>query len=59
MSRNNYDRDACQNYFQIYRDCKSAWVGLGCCPQTALTAERLPDKSAKGGPKGRATNDLK
>ncbi|KAK0497191.1 hypothetical protein EDD18DRAFT_1161053 [Armillaria luteobubalina] len=26
LSRNNYDRDACQAYFQAYRDCKAAWL---------------------------------
>ncbi|KAG7444293.1 uncharacterized protein BT62DRAFT_899827 [Guyanagaster necrorhizus] len=26
LSRNDYDRDACQAYFQAYRDCKAAWL---------------------------------
>ncbi|KIM44950.1 hypothetical protein M413DRAFT_67501 [Hebeloma cylindrosporum] len=26
MTRNDYDRDACLEYFQAYRDCKSTWI---------------------------------
>ncbi|PFH49965.1 hypothetical protein AMATHDRAFT_146378 [Amanita thiersii Skay4041] len=26
LNRNNYDRDACLDYFQAYRDCKKAWI---------------------------------
>ncbi|KAF8919565.1 hypothetical protein CPB85DRAFT_1212478 [Mucidula mucida] len=26
LARNNYDRDACLDYFQAYRDCKSSWI---------------------------------
>ncbi|KAF8349518.1 hypothetical protein F5887DRAFT_1270347 [Amanita rubescens] len=26
MNRNDYDRDACLDYFQAYRDCKKAWI---------------------------------
>lgn len=28
MNRNSYDRDACLDYFQAYRDCKKAWVSF-------------------------------
>ncbi|KAJ7224379.1 hypothetical protein GGX14DRAFT_649992 [Mycena pura] len=26
MDLNNYDRSACMDYFQAYRDCKAAWI---------------------------------
>ncbi|KAF9530361.1 hypothetical protein CPB83DRAFT_176154 [Crepidotus variabilis] len=26
LDRNNYNRDACLEYFQAYRDCKNAWI---------------------------------
>ncbi|KAJ7760447.1 hypothetical protein B0H16DRAFT_1719949 [Mycena metata] len=26
MDQNNYDRTACMDYFQAYRDCKAAWL---------------------------------
>ncbi|KAF5316031.1 hypothetical protein D9619_006207 [Psilocybe cf. subviscida] len=26
LNRNNYNRDACLEYFQVYRDCKNAWI---------------------------------
>ncbi|TFK32783.1 cysteine alpha-hairpin motif superfamily [Crucibulum laeve] len=26
LNRNNYDRDACLDYFQAYRDCKKTWI---------------------------------
>ncbi|KAF9453525.1 hypothetical protein P691DRAFT_771298 [Macrolepiota fuliginosa MF-IS2] len=26
LNRNDYDRDACLDYFQAYRDCKKAWI---------------------------------
>ncbi|EDR14099.1 uncharacterized protein LACBIDRAFT_244368 [Laccaria bicolor S238N-H82] len=26
LNRNNYDRDACLDYFQAYRDCKNSWI---------------------------------
>ncbi|PPQ65477.1 hypothetical protein CVT26_000117 [Gymnopilus dilepis] len=26
LNRNDYDRDACLDYFQAYRDCKNTWV---------------------------------
>ncbi|KAG5731469.1 hypothetical protein E4T56_gene4361 [Termitomyces sp. T112] len=26
MSRNDYDRDFCLDYFQAYRDCKKSWI---------------------------------
>ncbi|KAF9005921.1 cysteine alpha-hairpin motif superfamily, partial [Cyathus striatus] len=26
LNRNNYDRDACLDFFQAYRDCKNAWI---------------------------------
>ncbi|GLB41887.1 putative cytochrome c oxidase-assembly factor cox23 [Lyophyllum shimeji] len=26
MNRHDYDRDFCLDYFQAYRDCKSAWI---------------------------------
>jgi cytochrome c oxidase assembly protein subunit 23 len=26
MERNDYDRDACLNFFQAYRDCKGTWI---------------------------------
>ncbi|KAJ6518679.1 hypothetical protein C8R45DRAFT_2393 [Mycena sanguinolenta] len=26
MDQNNYDRTACMDYFQAYRDCKAAWI---------------------------------
>ncbi|KAJ7077868.1 hypothetical protein B0H15DRAFT_954867 [Mycena belliarum] len=26
MDLNNYDRNACMEYFQAYRDCKAAWI---------------------------------
>ncbi|KDR65721.1 hypothetical protein GALMADRAFT_260122 [Galerina marginata CBS 339.88] len=26
LNRNDYDRDACLEYFQAYRDCKNAWI---------------------------------
>ncbi|KAJ7890669.1 hypothetical protein B0H14DRAFT_3429075 [Mycena olivaceomarginata] len=26
MDQNNYDRNACMDYFQAYRDCKAAWI---------------------------------
>ncbi|TFK25632.1 hypothetical protein FA15DRAFT_590070 [Coprinopsis marcescibilis] len=26
LDRNNYDRDACLEYFKAYRDCKNAWI---------------------------------
>ncbi|RXW22407.1 hypothetical protein EST38_g3470 [Candolleomyces aberdarensis] len=26
LNRNNYDRDACLEYFQAYRECKNAWI---------------------------------
>jgi len=28
MDRNEYDRGKCQVFFQVYRDCKRAWVRL-------------------------------
>jgi len=28
LNRNDYDRDACLEYFQAYRDCKNTWVRL-------------------------------
>ena len=26
MDRNNYDRDACEQYFEVYKECKKAMV---------------------------------
>lgn len=26
MDRNNYDRDACEQYFEAYKECKKAMV---------------------------------
>jgi hypothetical protein len=26
MNKNDYDREACSDVFQAYRDCKKAWV---------------------------------
>jgi hypothetical protein len=26
LNRRDYDREACTEYFQAYRDCKKAWV---------------------------------
>ncbi|CAL1714683.1 unnamed protein product [Somion occarium] len=26
LDRNDYNRDACLEYFQAYRDCKKAWI---------------------------------
>ncbi|KAJ2925568.1 hypothetical protein H1R20_g11530, partial [Candolleomyces eurysporus] len=26
LNRNNYDRDACLEYFQAYRECKNTWI---------------------------------
>lgn len=26
LTRNDYDRDTCLEYFQAYRDCKNIWV---------------------------------
>ncbi|TRM65305.1 hypothetical protein BD626DRAFT_488326 [Schizophyllum amplum] len=26
LDRNNYERIACEGYFQAYRDCKKAWT---------------------------------
>ncbi|KAE9392253.1 hypothetical protein BT96DRAFT_1023659 [Gymnopus androsaceus JB14] len=26
MNKNDYDREQCLEYFQAYRDCKSAWL---------------------------------
>ncbi|KXN86623.1 Cytochrome c oxidase-assembly factor COX23, mitochondrial [Leucoagaricus sp. SymC.cos] len=26
LNRHNYDRDACLDYFQAYRDCKKTWI---------------------------------
>ncbi|KAF9036977.1 hypothetical protein BDZ89DRAFT_1090741 [Hymenopellis radicata] len=26
LARNDYNRDACLDYFQAYRDCKSTWI---------------------------------
>jgi hypothetical protein len=28
MNRNDFDRTACQDAFQAYRDCKKAWVRI-------------------------------
>ena len=28
LNRNDYDRDACIEYFQAYRDCKNTWVSF-------------------------------
>ena len=30
LNRYDYDRDACLDYFQAYRDCKNTWVSV-CC----------------------------
>lgn len=32
LDRNNYDRAKCSDFFQVYRDCKKAWVSE--CPFT-------------------------
>ncbi|KAJ7504500.1 hypothetical protein B0H11DRAFT_2187410 [Mycena galericulata] len=38
MDQNNYDRNACMDYFQAYRDCKAAWV---CCsPPSAFSSDK-------------------
>ncbi|KAF4610601.1 hypothetical protein D9613_006835 [Agrocybe pediades] len=26
LNRNDYNRDACLEYFQAYRDCKNTWI---------------------------------
>ncbi|KAF9485470.1 hypothetical protein BDN70DRAFT_910104 [Pholiota conissans] len=26
LNRNDYDRDACLEYFQAYRECKNSWI---------------------------------
>ncbi|EFI27381.1 hypothetical protein CC1G_14852 [Coprinopsis cinerea okayama7 len=26
LDRNNYDRDACLEYFKAYRECKNTWI---------------------------------
>ncbi|KAL9713696.1 Mitochondrial copper homeostasis protein [Leucoagaricus gongylophorus] len=26
LNRNNYEKGACRDYFQAYRDCKKAWL---------------------------------
>ncbi|KAF8202515.1 hypothetical protein BJ912DRAFT_1053688 [Pholiota molesta] len=26
LNRSNYDRDACLEYFQAYRECKNTWI---------------------------------
>jgi len=26
LDRNDYNRDACLDYFQAYRDCKNTWI---------------------------------
>ncbi|TFK71657.1 hypothetical protein BDN72DRAFT_793634 [Pluteus cervinus] len=26
LNRNDYDRNACLDYFQAYRDCKKTWI---------------------------------
>ena len=28
LERNDYDRDACLDFFQAYRDCKNTWVSV-------------------------------
>lgn len=28
MNRNNYNREACMEYFHAYRECKAIWVSL-------------------------------
>ncbi|KAJ7672644.1 hypothetical protein B0H17DRAFT_180010 [Mycena rosella] len=40
MDQNNYDRNACMDYFQAYRDCKAAWI------------ERRKDDRRNGRPSG-------
>ena len=29
MSKENYDRSACQAYFENYNDCKKLWLRVG------------------------------
>lgn len=38
LSRNDYDRDACLEYFQAYRDCKNTWVSV--CRHMGCTREK-------------------
>jgi len=51
LNRNDYDRDACLDYFQAYRDCKNTWVSV-CCTWVAYgdgIQDILPDQAEKGG----------
>ena len=47
LNRNNYDRDACLDYFQAYRDCKNSWVHFSDLYPAAERADELFLRSSK------------
>jgi hypothetical protein len=51
MNRNDFDRTACQDAFQAYRDCKKAWVRAHrSCVWRGVAYEYGADGQAAGGP---------
>lgn len=44
LDKNNYDRDACQQYFDAYKDCKNKMVSG---KPLALNLEGVVDRSSR------------